>query len=320
MSHPGLPTLKPFKTFQEQLQVLRDRGLGIEDESAALAALKRIGYYRLSGYFYPFRKTKPLGENGRLDDFVDGATMELVIQVTDFDKKLRLLTLYAIETIEVSVRVAVAHHLGRLQADAHRNPLLLDGRFTTPGSVGQPSKYDQWVERFDQLCEKSKEDFIDHHNGSYGGQMPIWVACEVWDFGLLSRLFTGMQLRDKNAVAANYGLNDGEVLRSWLRTFNFVRNVSAHHSRLWNRVNTNIPRLPPLERCRWLEPLHKDPNSLRRLFGALTLMRYMQRAIDPTSSWYFQLKEHIQTFPKTNLVSLKSAGFPDGWLELPIWK
>ncbi len=89
--------------------MLRQRGLDIEDEAAALAALGRIGYYRLSGYFYPLRKTKPAGESGRLDEFVDGASMDLVIQIADFDKKLRLLTLYAIETIEVSVRVAVAH-------------------------------------------------------------------------------------------------------------------------------------------------------------------------------------------------------------------
>ncbi len=159
--------------------MLRDRGLGIEDEPSALAALERIGYYRLSGYFYPLRKTKPVGESGRLDDFVDGATMDLVIQIADFDKKLRLLTLYAIETIEVSVRVAVAHHLGRVKSDAHRHPSLLDGRFTSPGRNGEPSDYDVWIDKFEQLCEKSKEDFIDHHNGNYSGQMPIWVAIEA---------------------------------------------------------------------------------------------------------------------------------------------
>lgn len=319
MSVQGPRALKPFKTFPEQLQVLRDRGLGIEDEPSALAALERIGYYRLSGYFYPLRKTKPVGESGRLDDFVDGATMDLVIQIADFDKKLRLLTLYAIETIEVAVRVAVAHHLGRVKADAHRHPSLLDGRFTKPKEGGGPSDYDVWTKKFEQLCKRSTEDFIGHHDGNYGGQMPIWVAIEAWDFGLLSHFYTGLQRRDKNAIAAKYGLADGDVLRSWLRTFNFVRNVAAHHSRLWNRVNTEIPRLPTVERCRWLEPLHKDQNSLRRLFSALTLMRFMLRAIEPDSGWHQVLKDHIGTFPKTDLVSLKAAGFPDGWRELPIW-
>jgi abortive infection bacteriophage resistance protein len=320
MSVQGNRTLKPFKTFPDQLQVLRSRGMEIHDETAALTALQRVGYYRLSGYFYPLRKTKSVGENARLDEFVEGATLDLVIQIADFDKKLRLLTLYAIESIEISVRVAVAHCLGRLEADAHRHPELLDGRFTSPKRDDAPSDYDLWIEKFDQLCAKSKEEFIVHHQGVYGGLMPIWVAIEAWDFGLLSRFFTGMKFRDKNAIARKYGLQDGEVLRSWLRTFNFIRNVAAHHSRLWNRINTEIPRLPPLEGCRWLEPLHKDPDSLRRLFGALTLLRFMLRVINPDSVWHWQIKQHIGSFPESDLVSLKSAGFPQRWQDLPIWE
>lgn len=285
-----------------------------------MAALERFGYYRLSGYFYPLRKTKPIGEEGRLDDFVDEATFEHVIQIADFDKKLRLLAMYAIETIEVAVRVAVAHHLGRVQRDAHRHAILLDGRFTSPGRNGAASGYDLWIARFEELLAKSKEDFTDHHNEKYAGRMPIWVAIEVWDFGMLSRFFSGLKFRDKNAIAAKYGISDGEVLRSWIRAFNFVRNVAAHHSRLWNRINTEIPVLPQLERCRWLEPLYKDPASQRRLFGALTLMRFMLRSILPHSDWHHQVKAHIATFPESNRISIKSAGFPDGWQDLPIWK
>jgi hypothetical protein len=128
------------------------------------------------------------------------------------------------------------------------------------------------------------------------------------------------KFRDKNAIAALYGLPDGEVLRSWIRAFNFIRNVAAHHARLWNRINTEIPTLPPLERCRWLEPLHRDPASLRKLFGALTCMRFMLRTIAPHSRWHLQLKEHIATFPKSDLLSMRAAGFPDAWQELLVWK
>jgi abortive infection bacteriophage resistance protein len=294
--------------------------LAVADETAALAALERLGYYRLSGYFYPLRKTKPVGQKGRLDDFVEGASFDLVIRLADFDKKLRLLAMYAVETIEVSVRVAVAHRLGRVQVEAHRDPSLLDGRFTSPPLNGGPVPYEAWLRRFEELCAKSKEDFMNHHRDEYGGRVPIWVGIEVWDFGLLSRFFSGLKFRDKNAIAALYGLPDGEVLRSWIRAFNFIRNVAAHHARLWNRINTEIPTLPPLERCRWLEPLHRDPASLRKLFGALTCMRFMLRTIAPHSRWHLQLKEHIATFPKSDLLSMRAAGFPDAWQELLVWK
>lgn len=311
--------LKPHKSFEEQLDVLQGRGLEIGNKATALASLERVGYYRLSGYFYPLRKTRPVGEKGRSDDFVEGASLDLVIQLADFDKKLRLLAMYAVETIEVAVRVAVAHRLGRLEVEAHRHPRLLDGRFTSRPRDGGPAPYDAWLQRFEELCAKSKEDFMNHHRAEYAGRMPIWVGIEVWDFGLLSRFFAGLKFRDKSAIAALYGLPDGEVLRSWIRTFNFVRNVAAHHARLWNRINTEIPMLPAVERCRWLEPLHRDPGSLRKLFGALTCMRFMLRTIAPDAIWHEQLKAHVATFPRTELLSIRAAGFPEGWDELPVW-
>jgi Abi-like protein len=148
----------------------------------------------------------------------------------------------------------------------------------------------------------------------YAGRMPIWVAIEVWDFGMLSRIFSGLQSRDRNAVAHAYGLFEGDVLRSWLRTFNFVRNVAAHHSRLWNRTLTEIPKLPPLERCRHLEFLHRDTHALEKLFGALSCMRFLVRRIAPDSLWHRNLRAHAATFPITPLVSLElPASKRVGW-------
>ncbi len=311
--------LKPHKTFEVQLELLKSRGLAIGNEQCAIAALERQGYYRLSGYFYALRRTRPPGQPGQEDTFVDGASLALVVALAEFDKGLRLLALYALETIEVAVRVTVAHHLGRLDPQAHLNPKFLDGRFTQPGRWGAPSQHAQWVERFEHLCSTSKEEFVEHHRAAYGGQMPIWVSTEVWDFGLLSRFVAGLQFRDRNAVATRCGVADGEILRSWMRSFNFVRNVAAHHARLWNRITPEIPALPALERCRGLEVLHRDGQALRKLFGTLTCMQWMLRTIAPQSPWHGWLKQHMATFPATELLSIHAAGFPHDWQELPVW-
>ncbi len=312
--------LKTHKSFAEQVALLKDRGLVFADERAGLLDVERLGYYRLSGYFYPLRKTKPVGEVGRLDEFQEGATFELVVQLAEFDKKLRLLVLYAIETIEIAVRVAVAHRLGKVDPEAHLNAALLDGKFTQEPRRGGSSQHEEWLDRFEHLCSKSKEDFLSHHRALYGGRLPIWVAIELWDFGLLSRFVSGMQHRDQRAIASAYGLTDGLVLKSWLRTFNFVRNVAAHHSRLWNRRLPETPVLPSLERCRWLETLHKNEESRSRLYGALTCMRLMMRCIAPASTWHHRLKEHVKTFPASHLLSIEAAGFPADWADQPIWR
>ena len=118
--------LKPHLNFEQQLQRLKARGLQVTDDALALNHIERLGYCRISGYFYPMRKTKPYGEKGRLDQFEDGASLDLVIRLAEFDKQLRLIVLNSLETIEIAVRVAVAHRLGKLNAEAHLLSRFLD--------------------------------------------------------------------------------------------------------------------------------------------------------------------------------------------------
>ena len=86
--------------------------------------------------------------------------------------------------------------------------------------------------------------FIDHHKKKYGLPLPIWIASEVWDFGTLSHLFGGMREKEQDAIAERYGICNGCVFASWLRSLNYLRNVCAYHSRLWNRNMTDQPRKP----------------------------------------------------------------------------
>jgi hypothetical protein len=168
--------LKPYKTYPDQLAQLEGRGLTVADRSAALAALQRLGYYRLSGYFYALRKTNPVGKPGRQNDFETGASFELVVALADFDKRLRLLALDAIESVEIAVRVAIAYRLGKFDPLAHLQPRLLDGRFTQQRPGQAQSRHQDWIARFEEQCSKSREEFMQHHREVYGGQVPIWAA------------------------------------------------------------------------------------------------------------------------------------------------
>ena len=149
--------------------------------------------------------------------------------------------------------------------------------------------------------------------------MPIWVAIELWDFGLLSRFYEGMQKRDRDAIAREVAPIDGPVLVNWMKMFNFVRNAAAHHSRLWNRTLSDPAKLPPLEQCRHLQPLHQDETARRKLFAAFTCLRLLIRRIHPQSDWHDRVKELLTTFPTTELVSLSSAGFEPGWQDTQVW-
>lgn len=315
--------LKPYLTTGEQLTQLKTRGLIVSDDAIALQALARYGYYRLSGYYYPLRKTNPVGVPGRQDAFVDGASFDLVVQLADFDKRLRLLALDAIESVEIAVRVAIAQRLGKIDPLAHLKPDRLNAKFSEKSNNwqkgNQTSPYEEWVRRFEAACKASKEDFTKHHLNIYGA-IPIWVAVELWDFGMLSRFYEGLQRRDRDGIAGLFAPIDGPILVNWLRCFNFIRNVAAHHSRLWNRTLPDVLKLPSLEACRNLKPLHDSLNSKSKLFGALTCLRLLLLRIHPDSNWHLRVKEHLGTFPSTTLVSLASAGFKQDWIETQVWR
>ena len=310
-------TLKPHLSFQDQLELLKSRRLHVADDAKAIECLSRLGYYRLAGYFYPLRGTKPPGEVGRLDTFQKGASFELVVQLYQFDKRLRLLMLDACERIEVAIRVCIAHRLGRLDPEAHLNRKLLDGKFTSTNNGS--SRHEQWCARLQKAIQDSHDDFVEHHRTKYGGRMPIWVAIELWDFGLLSHFFSGLQHRDRGAIAHHFGRLQAEHLQSWLRTLNFARNVSAHHSRLWNRNVPEVPKFPGADTHPLLAHL-QNGSAPYKLYGALSCAAYLLRTLDLDGDWATAVRAHIGTFPENPILSISSAGFPEDWSRYELWQ
>ena len=311
--------LKDWIPFNQQLQKLQERGLQVDNTQAALNYLKRLGYYRLRGYWYPLRAidvqaSQAQGKAVRLDTFEAGKCFKDVVDLYVFDKKLRLLALDALERIEMAVRVEVAFLLGERDPLAHKKVNCLHGNFTKKKLKNGPNKgktqHDIWLEKYNSLVNRARNDpFVKHHMQHYG-DLPIWAAIEVWDFGQLSKLFAGMKKTDQDAIATTYGAYDGSEFAKWLRSLNFIRNVSAHHSRLWN---INILELSPIP-VGW-------PVSIKnsRPFFYFCLMQQLLKVICPNSSWgqrFTQLLEH--EFP--DAFSLAEFGVFAGWDTLPIWK
>lgn len=314
--------LKVHLTFEEQLQRLKDRGLSVADDGRALAALRRIGYYRLAGYFYPLRKTLPRGTPGRADEFQSGASFELVLAAYEFDKQLRLCLLSAAERIEVALRVDIAYRLGKRHRFAHECPHELDGRFATHivRRTGRTA-HQEWLARFRASVLKAKrDDFVVHHVNKYGGRMPIWVATELWDFGMLSQFFAGMAFKDQRYIASGYGLREAQHFPSWLKLINFARNVAAHHGRFWNRTVPAIPSFPAYAPEHPLHHLASEENAFTRMYAAFAVSRFLLRTISPNDhEWSESLRATMDRFPASKLWSLRSAGFPDNWGAYALW-
>ncbi|OIQ02621.1 MAG: abortive phage resistance protein [Zetaproteobacteria bacterium CG06_land_8_20_14_3_00_59_53] len=312
---------KPWKSFDEQLSILKGRGLQIDDEAAALSYLERLGYYRLSGYLYPFRAFEITKDaQGKLagtrcvDHFMEGSHFEDAVNLYVFDKKLRMLALDALERIEMSVRVDVAHLLGEKDIHAHEVPAIFFQDFTSkvlPGSG--KTGHQEWLASYQKNLERSRRvEFVKHYLDKYG-RLPIWVSTEIWDFGMLSKLFAGMYRADQNIIAAKYGASDGPDFSGWLRGLNFVRNVSAHHNRLWN--GNMLEYLTPIQGRYW--------NQLKpeRPFFYFCIMQRLMRIICPNSSWAERFARLVREFPDLHCkaVSPYDMGLIEDWESWELW-
>jgi len=325
---------KPWQSYEEQLDLLISRGLAVTERSKALEYLQRIGYYRLSGYWYPFRERSGLlillDEHGRkparkqrkemriaLDDFRPGATFENAVKLYIFDKKLRLLVMDALERIEIALRVDISHTLGKLDPFAYLHPELFHESFSRELNNGRDvTQHHEWLSKHARLINDSKEEFVRHNKAKYGLPLAIWVACEVWDFATLSRLYAGMRVKEQDAISAKYSIHNGRIFATWLRSLNYLRTVCAHHSRLWNRNIVDQPKLPPATELPWVEPFEDSGHLRARCFLLLRIARHMLQVVNPNSSWPERMKTHLQeNFPDLDHLGLNLAGMgaPDVW-------
>ncbi len=328
---------KPWSSYETQLDLLVSRGMLVTDRSRALDYLKRIGYYRLSGYWFSFRERsepccplvpgsveklrKARVDRLALDSFKPGTSFQHAVDLYVFDKKLRLLALDALERIEIALRVDIAHTLGEKDCFAYLNPdLFFPGFSKTLDKNSGLTKHHEWLTKHAGLIGRSKEEFIRHNRDRYGLPLAIWVVCEIWDFGTLSTLFAGMRETDQDVIAGKYGISNGRLFASWLRSLNYLRNVCAHHSRLWNRNIIDQPKLPTASDLPWTAPFIGNPHRLARPFLLFCIAQHLLNRINPASSWSTRFQALLAEFPAQASLSLESMGKPQEDWNATLWR
>jgi len=290
---------KSPKTYQEQLEILKARGLQVADEPFALHCLEHHNYYRLSAY--RFVLTEP--ENP--DQFLPGITFEQIWGLYCFDRQLRLLVMEAVKRLEISARSHWAYVL------AHkRGPQS----YEDPANFHDVQRHTKALAALDNELARSHEVFVNHFQTKYAMQRPpIWAVCEVMSFGLLSRFYeNSKRISDCKKIARAFDFYP-ETLKSLLEHAAYVRNLCAHHSRLWNRRFTITLALPQ-HPARIAESLH--PAEDRRIYNTLVVLAHVVDVVEPENHWAHRLLALLraQTFSVT-----EHMGFPSDWESRPMW-
>lgn len=290
-------------TFAQQAQQLIDRGMIVEDRALLEQTLSQINYYRMSAYWYSFRQRD--AQNKVIDLFKTGASFKDVITLYEFDRNLRLQVIDAIERIEITLRTRTAYVVShKYGAFGHTDANNFHPRF----------KHGGWLEVLEEESTRSKEAFVLHYQQNYTGFpiLPIWMATEVMSLGSLSRLYQGLNPDDKRAVAAPFNIHH-KRLEDWLHILTYVRNVCAHHSRLWNR---ELAIRPDATRDKlWQPPVTPRTD---RIFYILLVMRQLLKVAGNGCDWQQNCTKLIT--PIATKVEWQIAmGLPNNWQKHPLW-
>jgi len=299
----ALKYAKPPLSVEEQADRLLSRGL-ISSKEDLVSILSHISYYRLSGYLFPHR------EYGG-DGFKTDTHLSTVFNQYLFDRQLRVLVMDAIERVEVSVKTKILN----LMAQKH-GPFAHSNRANFPGmSIEVHRILNEKIRHSTDRSNRFGEMFIQHYVETYTSEteVPLWMVMEIIDFGSMFTMFKHLEQYDQRAIAQAYGLRAG-VLQQWLQTLNYVRNICAHHGRLWNRVLAIKPVVPAKKNCPEFHQPHKIQNS--RVFAVLSLLSFMLQEVCPKSHWKKRINELMEKYPD---IPLEWMGFPVYWKEYNLW-
>ncbi|MDC7111725.1 Abi family protein [Corynebacterium pseudodiphtheriticum] len=303
--------IKPFKKYSEQIKILQSRGMKFSNVEDAIEILKTHNYYRLAGYWHSMRNIDK--KSGRsLDSFRPGTTFDLVIDLYNFDARLRDATFANLSSLELTLRALIGHELGRVHPRIHLDQNKL-GATARKLDKKQPEKtaHDIWLQKYRTAIQQSREDFVEHHKTHYGEVLPVWVAVEVLDWGMLSHLYRFSPNKPRDNVAQTCGMTAPQ-LESWLKALNILRNYSAHHSRLFTRVFDIKPKRIQDPR---IAILHESSNHI---FGQLSLIRFLHNQLGLQERQ--NLTRILEGYPHNSLVPMRRMGVPNNWREIEIWR
>lgn len=292
---------KPFLTYEQQADLLLSRGLECVDRTKLIQSLQHYNYYRLSGYCLAFEQQR--------HKFLPGVTFEDLADSYEFDRKLRKILMESLELIEIQLRTSIAYYLAQTYgAFGHENINNLH--------ISEDD-FNKWQNLIHGLAEDSKEIFIKHFKNKYAEfpSLPIWILVEILPFGSLSYLFSSLKNEDKKAIAKLFNI-PATVLSNWLHVFSHIRNICAHHNRLFDRTLSIGAR-------RLFGTLEDFPTN-KIVFAIIAIRTVLKSSCFPqfiVNNWMNKIEDLFSKKPNIkNFYQLVGSPVEDKWFDNQFWK
>ena len=247
-----------------------------------------------------------------------------MVKLYRFDQELRAVTGLQLAKIEIVLRVMISHELGRVDPYIHLSPHKLGKKAWDNANARSTEQYATWLEKYSTAVVRSNEDSVVHYKNNYDAILPVWVAVHVLDWGSLRMLYDFARDEQRIAVANQLNISESQF-SSWLLCLNDVRNVCAHHGRLYSRTFPKSPMLTGEDHelgflRRFVLADVQEGNRREKkgkCFAQFTIIQYLLSKMNLEG--INDLPHLLHKFPEVPPVSVKDLGVPENWEELPLW-
>ncbi|MBE6327010.1 MAG: Abi family protein [Bacteroidales bacterium] len=289
---------QPQISVKDQIELLKSDGLIFQDEERARHLLENVSMFRMKNYLNPFRQRG----NRR---FRKNTTFEDVYKIYMFDSELRNLVYSELEKIEISIRTQLSLIMGDVAGIYW---------FEDSSNFRNTNRHTLLLNKLADELRRSDDEAIVAFKRRYSNPFPpSWITFEVSSFGTLSMMYRWINAgKARRKVARFYGLSD-TVMESWLHSIVYVRNICAHHSRLWNRklsINALVPRRTNM-------PFIEIPNDTKRVYYVFSIILYFLKTVNADNLFVTRFDALLAKYPKINVCAM---GFPSNWKDNELWK
>lgn len=281
---------KPALNVKQQIELLKSRNLIIDDYNYAELILNNITYYRLSSYMKFFQIN---------DRFKSNTTFERIIDLYNFDKELRSLIFENIRLVEISIRTKICLHMCT-NYGTHW--------FNNENNFKNEKSYSATLDILNNEKALQKDTFIKYYTNKYSEPKmpPFWMFSEVLSMGDLSKILSCLNFKDLKQIANNLTPNyyTAPVLSNWMHVLATIRNICAHHSRLWNR-ELKIKFSKPQKITEW----NLNKVQLDKVYAVCFVLSLLLKQ-HPCSNFDEEL---IDLLNKYSNIDITCMGFPAKW-------
>ncbi len=303
---------KEFKTLDEQIEILKNRGLVINDIDGAKRLLLRENYFFINGYRHIFLKNR----NG--NDFIKGTTFEELYAVFQFDRNFRNILFKNLLIVENNLKSILSYCLSKKYGIKEKDYL-------------KPSNFSQDIKKIRQVNDvlskikrqiklNGRQHSATLHYLSNYGYVPLWILVKLLSFGMINELYSILKPEDKLLIAEYYNL-DVETLGIYIGLLSNYRNLCAHEDVVYDHKTQK--EIPDTRYHRILDiPTMNDEYEYGKndIYAVIIMLKQVLDERDFSSfigevSYELSLLDgRVEVIPQRKI--LDRMGFPENWEDI----